>query len=240
MKIVYISETDSTNSWLSEHGGEDDVAVWTGYQTAGRGAGTNRWESEAHKNLLFSVLVHPVGVPASRQFLLTEAMALSVKRTFDGYGLVPQLSIKWPNDIYWRDSKLAGTLSTCTLKGSHIRSCIIGTGVNINQQVFGSDLPNPVSLMQITGREHDVEQGLKGVLAVFGNYLNLMEQGGWDDIHAAYCSALYRRQGFYRYCDGEGDFMAAIEGVEPDGRLLLRDDKGNVRRYGFKELMIKD
>ena len=236
MKIEHIVETDSTNRWLREHDGEDDMAVWADFQTAGRGCGNNTWESERGKNLLFSVRCHPANVPANRQFLLTEAMALAVKNLFDCCGLRHPLTIKWPNDIYWCDRKLAGTLSECTLSGQTIRQCIIGTGVNLNQTKFQSDAPNPVSIAQIRDTPLEVEPTLQRLLSCFGNYLRAIDKGEWDVIHEEYVSSLYRRAGYHAYTDQKGRFEAKIVTVEPDGHLQLRDRLGLQRRYLFKEV----
>ena len=153
VKTIHIKETDSTNNWLKGYQsevGEDMTVVTTDYQSAGRGCGSNQWESEAGKNLMFSILLHPK-VSAKDQFILSMANALALKDVLDGY--TDGIKIKWPNDIYWNDKKIGGTLIETSLQGSEIKDFIIGTGINVNQREFHSDAPNPVSLIQITGRE---------------------------------------------------------------------------------------
>ena len=145
-KIVHIDETESTNQWLKEHG-EDDMVVVADYQTAGRGCGTNTWESERGQNLLFSVLLHPKQVVASRQFHISMAVSVAICEALEQF--IGDVSIKWPNDIYWRDGKLGGILIEHTLQGSGIKDSIIGVGLNVNQRQCTSDAPNPVSLWQI-------------------------------------------------------------------------------------------
>jgi len=226
-KIVHIDETDSTNRWLREQGGEENVVVWADYQTAGRGCGTNHWESERGKNLTFSMLLHPHDVPAQKQFHISMAISLAVCEALGKY--IGDLSIKWPNDIYWRDGKIAGILIEQTLKGDYIKDCIIGVGLNVNQRVFHSNAPNPVSLWQITEQETDREHLLKEILQAFSHHLG-------TDVKEQYLSMLYRRKGFYPYADCDGAFMAELLTVEDDGHLLLRDDNGLQRRYAFKEV----
>lgn len=226
-KIVHIDETDSTNRWLREQGGEENVVVWADYQTAGRGCGTNHWESERGKNLTFSMLLHPHDVPAQKQLHISMAISLAVCEALGKY--IGDLSIKWPNDIYWRDGKIAGILIEQTLKGDYIKDCIIGVGLNVNQRVFHSNAPNPVSLWQITEQETDREHLLKEILQAFSHYLG-------TDVKEQYLSMLYRRKGFYPYADCDGAFMAELLTVEDDGHLLLRDDNGLQRRYAFKEV----
>jgi BirA family biotin operon repressor/biotin-[acetyl-CoA-carboxylase] ligase len=226
-KIVHIDETDSTNRWLREQGGEENMVVWADYQTAGRGCGTNHWESERGKNLTFSMLLHPHDVPAQKQFRISRAISLAICKALGQH--IGDLSIKWPNDIYWRDGKIGGILIEVTLLGNKVKDCIIGIGLNINQRVFRSDAPNPVSMWQICEQETDCEQLLQEILQAFQEY---MCKSNKDE----YQSMLYRRKGFHPYADKDGAFMAEIIDVEDDGHLLLRDDNGQLRRYAFKEV----
>lgn len=230
-----------------------EKVVVADYQTAGRGCATNSWESERGKNLLFSILIHPkmpsdepassslvhpkmpsdegtsveALLPAKRQFHISMAISLAVCEALGQY--IGDLSIKWPNDIYWRDGKIAGILIEQTLKGGYIKDSIIGVGLNVNQRVFHSDAPNPVSMWQITEQETDREQLLKEILRAFQHYLGA-------EMKEQYLSMLYRRKGFYPYADHGGAFMAELLTVDDDGHLLLRDDNGNQRRYAFKEV----
>jgi BirA family biotin operon repressor/biotin-[acetyl-CoA-carboxylase] ligase len=142
---------------------------------------------------------------------------------------IGDVSIKWPNDIYWRNGKLGGILIENRLQGGCIKDCIIGIGLNVNQEQFVSDAPNPVSLKMIHGEDTDRELLLENLLARFRQYLQ-------QDVKASYLSRLYRRKGFHPYADSHGAFMAELVDVEADGHLLLRDDNGTQRRYAFKEV----
>lgn len=222
---------DSTNRWLRDQGGEDGTVVWTDFQTAGRGQGVNSWESEHGKNLLFSILLHPKDIPANRQFQISRAISLAIVDALGEW--VGNLSIKWPNDIYWRNGKLAGILIENSLQGLMIRDSIIGVGLNVNQREFHSDAPNPVSLWQICGKEFDREQILKEILK---HLEQNMASSHLQGLKEKYCALLYRRKGFHPYADKEGVFMAEILDVEDDGHLRLRDEEGRERRYAFKEV----
>lgn len=204
------------------------------FQTAGRGQAGNSWESEEGKNLLFALLIHPREVEANRQFVLSQAIALAICETLSDYA--SGISIKWPNDIYWNDRKICGLLIENTLSGRCIEDCIIGAGININQQTFTSDAPNPVSLRQITGKEQEQVFVLAGLLKRFKDYYQQIRQGETEGIARAYRQRLYRGEGFHPYQDADGTFEAEIRCVEPTGHLVLTDREGRTRKYAFKEV----
>lgn len=234
---IRLDEVDSTNTYLRrmETLPDADILVVTaGHQTAGRGMGSNRWESEDGRNLLFSMLVRPEGVPAARQFALSMAEALAVKDALDP--IAGEVTLKWPNDVYWHDRKISGTLIETAISGRLVKDCIFGTGINVNQRVFRSDAPNPVSLRQITGRDTDINVVLDSVLEAFEGYYAMVLDGEYDSVGRLYHDALYRRTGMHAYSDSDGRFMASVVRVGHDGRLVLRDDAGRERIYAFKEV----
>ncbi|MBO1363579.1 biotin--[acetyl-CoA-carboxylase] ligase [Prevotella sp. A2931] len=235
--VVRLTETDSTNSYLRQHAPQTEewmTVVTAEYQTAGRGQGTHTWESKPGENLLFSVLTHPVMVPVRSQFLLSEAGALALKEVLDTY--TDGITLKWPNDIYWNDRKLSGTLIETSIGSGHIKNCIFGIGLNVNQRTFENDAPNPVSLAQILGHDIDRELLFKQIVAVFEKYYRMLESGQYNVISTLYHEALYRRKGFHPYEDSDGRFEAAIVEVGDDGLLVLRDKDGKFREYEFREV----
>lgn len=236
--LIHISETNSTNSYLqtfcAKEKTEEFTTVAADYQTSGRGQRGNSWESEPHKNLLFSFVLFPEFLEARRQFLISQIVSLAIKEELDTY--TDDVSIKWPNDIYWKDKKICGILIENDLTGTHIARSILGIGININQKTFISDAPNPISLKQITGQEYDATSILKAVMQRIRNYYSLLKQGDITPIIQRYQNALFHKNGIYSYCDAEGEFKAEIIGVEPDGHFLLQDENGKIRRYVFKEV----
>ena len=247
---MHIDETDSTNQWMRNHltGGQAPCeVVWADYQTAGRGCGSNTWESERGKNLLFSMhltgglppsppqsplggktVVPPLlGRSGGGMFHISMVTSLAICEALGKY--IGDLSIKWPNDIYWRNGKIGGILIEHRLQGEWIRDSIIGVGLNVNQRTFHSDAPNPVSLWQICEREADREQLLRDILQAFGALI-------CQDVSSRYRAMLYRRKGFHPYTDRDGTFMAELVDVADNGCLLLRDDNGCERCYAFKEV----
>lgn len=236
-QLIRLEETSSTNQYLREcrlEEGEVMTVVVATYQTAGKGCGTNRWESERGKNLLLSILVHPTMVPIAHQFMLSMAGALAIKEVLDRY--VSGITLKWPNDVYWKDKKICGTLIETSIGGGHIKDCIFGIGINVNQQRFICDAPNPISLRLILGHDVDLETLLGKLLESFTTYYKMLENGRYNEISAMYHEALYRGHGFFTYRDAEGEFEGAIVEVEDNGRLILRDREGMIREYNFKEV----
>ena len=131
----------------------------------------NSWESEKGKNLTFSMLIHPEEIPANEQFRITEITSVALCETLEKC-LDERVEIKWPNDIYVGDKKICGMLIENQLQGNKIKDCIIGIGLNVNQQQFLSDAPNPVSIYQLTGKETDRKELLDTFLSAFGEAYN--------------------------------------------------------------------
>lgn len=239
IKIERWAETASTNDILraapTPSADAMTVAV-ADFQTAGRGQAGNSWESERGKNLLFSILTHPEGVSVGDQYVLSMAGALALKAVLDTY--TDAITLKWPNDIYWRDRKISGTLIETTVKGKTLERCIFGIGLNINQREFRSNAPNPVSLYNIIGVETRLTDVLDAVIERFAERYAQAVQGDTRGITAEYNAALFRRHGFYWYedCATGERFEAEISHVEPNGRLHLTDRSHNERAYWMKEV----
>lgn len=169
--IIWHNELDSTNSEAARHlTALDNLSVVAARsQTSGRGQGDHTWTSRAGENLTFSIVLKPEGISSKESFIVSQITALSVVRFLDTFGI--EAKIKWPNDIYVLGKsdgkKICGILIENTFKGEDLISSIIGIGLNINQIEFPSDLPNPVSLRQMTGIEHDLEISLEKFLDIF-------------------------------------------------------------------------
>lgn len=242
--LVALKETSSTSQYLSRlcNNLQETVAEMTTvtaeFQTAGKGQRGNSWEAEESANLLFSFVVYPSFLEARRQFILSQIVSLSIKEELEQW--VDDVSIKWPNDIYWKEKKICGILIENDLFGSFIGRSIAGIGVNINQEEFHSDAPNPISLKQITGEEHDRYEILAHILKRVQTYYKCLQT---EDIEvyseliaARYARALFRRRGFHLYADPNGKFLARLLRVEQDGRFILEDEVGKEREYLFKEV----
>ena len=238
-KIVRLEETESTNSYMKEllksESLDEGSIVMADFQTAGRGQTGNSWYSEKGKNLLFSLLIHPTGIPANEQFIISRITSLAIKNTLDQF--VNDIRIKWPNDIYWEERKIAGVLIENSIQGKRIENSVIGIGLNLNQRDFPAELPNPISLRQITGTEVDREYVLEMLLKEFFLLYRGLQRGDKQLIEDEYMLDLYRVNGYYWYEDANGRFQARIDNVLPSGHLVLKTLETNEERlYAFKEV----
>jgi len=236
--IIHIQETDSTNNYLKQLASngavEECTVVWSDYQSSGKGQRGNSWESESGKNLLFSIILYPDMVKACGQFILSQIVSLAVVDCLRKY--TDNITIKWPNDIYWQEKKICGILLENTLIEDKIRQSVAGIGININQTDFKSNAPNPVSLRQITDCDYNVENILDDVLNNLTRYYNKIKDGKEKEIIRYYKDLLFRKDGYHLYNDGKIDFLARIKDIEPSGILVLETVTGSIKHFAFKEV----
>lgn len=241
---LHIVELDSCASTSTELAAmpqaPSGTVVATRCQTAGRGQRGNSWESEPGANLTFSLLLRPESISAQRQFEMSMLVSLAIVGVIDR--LLPPYArahIKWPNDIYVDDRKICGILIENSLSGSRIDRAIVGVGLNVNQTVFLSDAPNPVSLASVTGRRTLLGPLLREVAAAIldavGSYVPDRDAAV---LKSRYMSELWRCDGarypFIDVASGER-FNASIEDVAADGTLTLL--AAEPRKYLFKEVV---
>lgn len=244
MNYIRLVEVTSTNDYLKHYAKEMDdgqnTVVIAESQKSGRGAGKNTWESAAGKNLTFSILIHPVYIKPTEQFLISMAISNAVTKTVANLqwhqNAAMQCKVKWPNDVYIGKSKICGILIENTLNKEGIKYSIIGVGLNVNQTEFFSDAPNPGSLKHFLGHEVDREELLIHLLDEFERQMMTLAHGQEETVREEYVDNLFRKEGMHTYRDKDGEFEAEIVQIEDDGHLILRDDKGKLRRYGFKEV----
>lgn len=250
--IKKLTETGSTNSYLKEliHVHMIDMvdskdiskyvpefySVMAHYQTEGRGQQNCHWHSAPNKNALFSTLLYPKIHP-SLQFCLSKIASLSIIDFLKT--LLPDsqhLSIKWPNDIYFKDRKIAGILIENSVMGEEMLYCVIGIGLNMNQIYFSDQLPNPISVSQITDLTHDIEEAVKLIINnIAFRYAKIMENDCtfYDD---EYLNLLYQKNKEANYEVDNEVFSARIKGVNEYGKLLLLKKNCELIECGLKEV----
>jgi len=233
-----INQTDSSNNYaasqlLTKRLPEGAVFV-ADSQIDGRGQASNKWESEPNMNLTFSIILYPDFLEVSRQFELSKTISLGVADYLNG--LTDNVSVKWPNDIYIGTGKVAGILIENSIRGDKISSSIIGIGLNINQIMFSADVPNPVSLSQATGKVYNLEECLNTLCLKIDARYHQLRNGKFGLIDEDYLNLLFRRGVWSMFSDEKGDFEGRIQGVDPQGQLLIETKSGRINKYQFKEV----
>ena len=238
LKYYHFDQLDSTNAYLQRMQSEHDIRNWvvsTDEQTAGKGMGSNGWESETGKNLTFSLAVDMGFLPAERQFLLSEAVALGIIEVLDKTLPTEQLSIKWPNDIYYGNCKLAGILINSTIKANMMDLSIIGIGLNVNQMQFQDWPTHPISLKMITGKEYDLKPMLEQIASQVIKKVELLKSDP-TSIEQDYLKRLFRYQTWADYEVGGNVRRLFMTGIDSFGRLMLVDEKNNSYCFDIKEI----
>ena len=241
MKILHFDEINSTNVYLydkiSEKNDISDAVVVASHQSAGRGMDKNKWESEAGKNLLFSIALNVNFLEAENQFKISQAVSVAIIETLSQFIDNQRLFIKWPNDIYFRDKKLAGMLIQNTIEGRMMGVSIIGIGLNVNQIEFSKDIPNPISLKQISLKDFDLDELLDAMIVkIKSSVESLRSKENQDKINEKYISKSYRFGIWADYFYHNQVKSMIINGFDKYGRLLLHDKEGAEIVCDVKEL----
>lgn len=239
-QIHFFDIVDSTNSvakemYLKEQIDEGAVIV-AHFQKSGKGLEFNTWESESGKNLTASFLLCPKYLNPKNQFLLNKLVPLAIV-DFLKEILIKNIhvSIKWPNDIWVNNKKIAGILTNNTIQGNHIEFSVVGIGLNVNQTHFYSNAPNPISLKMITKKEYEICT----VLYRLCDFLNRRLREFFNDPHKIdkeYLQHLYRFKIFEKYILKENKIEAKITGVNEFGKLLLENKQGMIYECDVKEI----
>ena len=204
-------------------------------QTAGRGQRGHVWESGKGQNLTLSAILEPTFLPPTEQFLLSEVIALAVADTLASYSI--KTKIKWTNDIYVGDKKIAGILIEHKLQGNTIGRTIAGIGLNVNQTSFSADLPNPTSIAIEQTAEFERDEVLERLQECIMRRYKQLQNGERATLQSDYHTMLYRLDEEHLYALADGStFIGTIRGVEPTGALKVEMQNGDLRTFMFKEI----
>ncbi|HYH14224.1 MAG TPA: biotin--[acetyl-CoA-carboxylase] ligase, partial [Flavisolibacter sp.] len=206
--------TALAHAGMAQHG----TTILAHHQTKGKGQRTKAWETAAGQNITLSIILQPQPLVLSEAFYLSMAVAVGVQRFFSRYAN-EEVTIKWPNDLYWRDRKAGGILIENILTGATWKHAIIGVGININQTDFGELGTRATSLKQITGKEHDIVALAKELctsLETTFHQLQTDKQQVIEDYHAV----LYKRFQKVKLKKDTRVFETLIKGVSTEGELI--------------------
>ena len=241
MKIIKLNATNSTNTYLKQLAKEtsilDETVVVTENQVMGRGQMGNAWASKQGQSLTFSIFKKTEGVFAEFQFLISMAVSVAIAEAITNLN-VPNVSVKWPNDILSANRKIGGILIENVLEGSSVKYSIIGIGINVNETAF-SNLPFASSMKLERGADFNLEEVLDKVLrAVFKNLENLSQEN-FQAIKQHYENMLFRKEMISVFETPEAiRFNGIIKGVSDIGELLVETENNALQKFQLKEVQL--
>ncbi|WP_396637156.1 biotin--[acetyl-CoA-carboxylase] ligase [Maribacter sp. R77961] len=242
MQIIKLSATESTNTYLKELASVKNLAdltvVVTENQTKGRGQMNGLWESEQGKNLTFSVLKKINNLAIQDQFLISICVSLAVYKTLIALK-IPDVKVKWPNDILSGNFKICGILIENSISGFRITSSVIGIGLNVNQITFENQ-PKAASLYSLLGKEIDLENLLKTILTNLEVYLSNISSNNWNSLLYEYHPILFKKDMLSQFVlENDTVFSGTILGVTKEGKLRIRLEGDRVREFALKEISLR-
>ena len=241
MRIIKINATNSTNSFLKElaqNSSLDEITVAvTNNQTSGRGQMNNSWISEPYKNLTFSLFTTLKKVKVEHQAYLNFAVSLAIYDVLLEYD-VPNLYIKWPNDIMSGKKKICGILIENTFSYSRIKNTIIGIGLNVNQEKFHKNLTNASSLKIILKKSIELEALMNTIINHINLKISCVELKNFNQIYNRYHQALYKKGIPTTFLNQKTKqlFMGIINGVSSSGNLQIQLEDNSIQEFGLKEV----
>jgi BirA family transcriptional regulator, biotin operon repressor / biotin---[acetyl-CoA-carboxylase] ligase len=242
MNIIKVNATDSTNSFLMNLAKQKTLGnftiVTTEVQSKGRGQMHTKWHSESGKNLIFSVLVRVGELEVENQFYLSYAVSLAVFNVLTR--MVPsKIEIKWPNDILAGNRKICGVLIENSIQKKYIKQTIVGIGLNVNQENFSKELPNAISMKQITGKNYDRKGVLEALILELKTQIGKLEKHQYEQIKNDYLNQLYKKQVPTMFKDSWNQlFLGKIIGISSNGKLQIELEDETVKEFGLKEISI--
>ncbi len=242
LKIIKLSAIDSTNSYLKELSKnltiDDGLVVVAQSQQKGRGQAGTHWQSKSGESLTFSVFKRYSSLDVQEQTRINFGVALGIKTALDAMA-IPQVTIKWPNDIMSYSKKVAGVLVENQLQGSSVVSSIIGIGLNVNETTF-DNLPQASSLRLATGISYDLDVVLKQVAGAVLSKLSKVTSEEKIDLQQQYEASLFKKDVLSDFQPIDGaPFSGYIRGVDANGQLLVAHENGPIKSYQLKQLKMR-
>lgn len=237
LDIIKLSETDSTNKHaaglIADNSLSSPCLIYTLYQNHGKGLGQNVWHSQAGQNMLFSLVVF-AEMKAEEHFKLNMIVSLAICEFLLLKGI--EAKIKWPNDIYCQNKKMAGILIENNICGAVIKSSIIGVGLNLNQCDFPPEIENPISLKQIKNTTYDIDEEVKLIAQILVDKIDQFKGKSFTTVLKYYNKRLYRFGLLSKFRDKDEAFSGYIKNVNENGYLIISDIDSKTRSYNFKEV----
>ena len=242
MKIIKLNAIDSTNSFLKNLSQDSTLENFTVViakeQTVGRGQHENKWQSEPHKNLTFSVFTNFLDLKITHKKYLNFAISLAIYDVLNSLE-IKRLAIKWPNDIMAVNKKICGILIANTFKGDKIKNTVIGIGLNVNQEKFPINIKNATSLKLETLKEFNLDEILSKILKELQNKISFLNSKKYSFLEKEYLKVLYKKNIPTMFKNSRDEiFMGLIIGISKDGNLQIQLEDDSIKKFGIKEISI--
>lgn len=239
-KIIQFYKINSTNDYaskvLSEKNIEEGSIIWALNQTEGRGQKGNKWESEISKNLTFSIILKPNKILPVKQFYLNMAVSLSLVDFLKSIITNRNIYIKWPNDIYVDNKKIAGILIENQIIANEIENSIIGIGLNVNQNKFSENIPNPTSLKILESIDYELRNLLVDFLYFIENRIQQLYKFEFDNLKLNYITSLLYFGELKQFKYKNEIINARIIDINTYGKLILKSENQMVIECDLKEI----
>ena len=242
MQIIKLDATESTNTYLKELSAKKDLQdftiILTENQTSGRGQLNSKWESENSKNLTVSILKKNIGITVDHLYLMNVCVSLSILESLNQFN-IPNLKVKWPNDILSGNLKIGGILIENIISGSKIKRSIIGFGLNVNQSEF-KNAPNASSLKTIMGHDFNLDSVFYAIIENLHQQLNRPILTAENELYKKYHSQLFKIGVKSTFIIKKDEHIeGVIEGVAKNGKLKVKLENGSLQEFGLKEIQLQ-
>ncbi len=235
-KVEYLSECQSTNQILSHQYQNQQLMeghiIWADHQTNGKGQRGNVWLSEPGENLLFSILLKPNTLLPKQAYLVNIVSGIAVidclNQMFEA-----TFELKWPNDVYVNDQKIAGILVETSIESGRVGAATVGIGLNVNQKHFS--IPTATSLYILNGTTADRGSILEQLIISLEKYYLILKSGAISRLISDYYKVMRWRGELHTFEADRERFEGEIIGIDDTGRLLIRTNQ-KVRRFDVKEV----
>jgi BirA family biotin operon repressor/biotin-[acetyl-CoA-carboxylase] ligase len=240
--IIIVEEANSSNTYannlIKKEKLKEFSIIWVKNQTHGKGQGNRKWHSLPNQNITISMILYPTFLQTNDLFYLSKITAISCHQLINNY--CKNVAIKWPNDIYVKNNKIAGILIENIFSKNTIEASIVGIGINVNQTDFPKNIPNPTSLKLETYNEFSLPELIKELQKIFKENYKLLEDKKFNVVDKIYNKYLYLRNKIVNFVTSQGNiFSAKIIQVNPQGEIeLLVDNTKKSFKIGNIEMLV--
>ncbi|MDF2157164.1 biotin--[acetyl-CoA-carboxylase] ligase [Algoriphagus sp. CAU 1675] len=237
--VHFLPDCHSTNDiafqMVRQKKAQEGTVVICSNQTKGRGQRGNVWVSEPGKNLTLSLVLRPSFLDITEQFQLNMCVSNGIREFLQEY--VPDIKVKWPNDLVVPgEGKIGGILIENSVTSEGWEFAVVGIGLNINQEKF--PLPFATSLKKLTGTEFDLGELFRLLITRLEQKYIQLRKGKIKEIKTEYLNYLYSKGEWKNFGLGEDQILGKILGIDSLGQLQIEMENGEISTFGFKDIRL--